>query len=87
MSLPDHLVYSDTEDENFEVTSESLQKRAKHLKNILNHFWKQWSKEYLLELREGHCQQRASGASPAIQPGDIVVVHEQDAPRRFWKLA
>ena len=59
MSFPYNLAYSNSEDENFEVMSESLQKRTKNLNNILliNNFWKQWSREYLLDLRKGHCQQ------------------------------
>jgi hypothetical protein len=56
LSLPDNLTYFEPEDENFEVTDESLQRRAKHLNSVLNHFWKRWSKEYLLELRDAHRQ-------------------------------
>ena len=55
LSLPDHFTYFEPEgDEDFELTTESLQKRAKHLNGVLNHFWKRWSREYLLELRDTH---------------------------------
>jgi hypothetical protein len=87
LSLPDNLTCFDIEDEDFEVTDESLQRRAKHLNRVLNHFWKRWSKEYLLELRDSHRQKQASGNSASVRVGDVVVVHDQDNPRGFWKLA
>ena len=57
LSLPDHLTYLEPEDDkDFELNTESLQRRAKHLNSVLNHFWKRWSREYLLELRDTHHQ-------------------------------
>ena len=55
--------------------------------NTLNHFWKRWSKEYLLELRDAYRTQRASQTSTPAKPGDVVVVHDDDHPRGYWKLA
>ena len=63
LSLPDNLMYLAPEDKDFEVTGESLQKRARHLNSVLNHFWNRWSKEYLLELREAHRQRTRTGSS------------------------
>ena len=41
LNLPDNLTYFEEEgDEDFEVTDETLQRRAKHLSSVLNHFWK-----------------------------------------------
>ena len=54
LSLPDNFTYFAPEDEDLEVTNELLQRRAKHLNSVFNHFWKWWSKEYLLELRDIH---------------------------------
>ena len=88
LSLPDNLSWFEHEDEDFEVTSDSLQRRAKHLNNALNHFWRRWSKEYLLELRNSHRQQPiAKQRSPPVEVGEIVVVHDQDHPRGLWKMA
>ena len=87
LSLPDNLTYFAPEDENFEVTDESLQRRAKHLNSVLNHFWKRWSKEYLLELRDAYRQRNVGGTSTPVKIGDIVLVHDQDQPRGFWKVA
>jgi hypothetical protein len=73
LSLPDNLTYF-AEDEDFQLTSESLNRRAKDLNGVLNHFWKRWSKEYLLELRDAHRQQHVHGTSTPVNPGDIVLV-------------
>ena len=52
MSLPDDLTYMEEDgDEEFTVNDETLQRRARHLNNVINHFCKRWNKEYLLELR------------------------------------
>ena len=35
------------------LTTEHLDRRMKHLTNgLLNHFWRRWRNEYLLELRD-----------------------------------
>ena len=87
LGLPDNLSYLELDDADFEVTDASVQRRARHLNSVLNHFWKRWSKEYLLELREAHRHQHSSKGLSPIDVGDIVVVHDQDHPRGFWKLA
>ena len=87
-SLPDHLGHLQPEDdEDFELTRESAQRRVKHLNNIINHFWKRWSREYLLELRDAHRRRNPRKTDRALVVGDIVVVHDQDLPRGCWKLA
>jgi len=88
LSLPDNLsYYVPDDDENFEVNASVVKKRAKHLNSVLNHFWKRWSKEYLLELLESHRHSSASRKLPDVNIGDVVVVHDGDHPRGFWKLA
>ena len=86
LSLPDNLSYLELDDD-FEVTGVSAQRRVKHLNSVLNHFWRRWSKEYLLELRESHRRQHPSKGPSPISVGDMVVVHDHDHPRGFWKIA
>ena len=74
MSL-DNLTCFDLGDEDFEVTDESLQRRAK---------WKRWSKEYLLDLRDTHHRRNASKTSTPQKIGDIV--HDEDDAIGFWKF-
>ncbi len=64
-----------------------LNKRARHLNSTLNKFWRRWKNEYLLELREAHRYSRGIPNAPPVSVGDIVVVHSDDQPRGFWKLA
>ena len=88
LSLPDNLCYQrDVNDDDFKVDSDHLNKRIKHLNNVINHFWRRRRHEYLFELRESHrTSQGKSGGSPIAQ-GDIVLVHDKHQPRGFWKLA
>jgi hypothetical protein len=72
LSFPDDLTYYAEEDQDFDIGSEALRRRAKHLNSVLNHFWQRWSKEYLLELRERHRQKGTHGTSVTAKPGDVV---------------
>ena len=88
LNLPDNLGYLlDPGDEEFTVDPTQLLKRAKYLSNTLNHFWRRWRSEYLVELRESHRQSNHnSPTQPSITTGDVVVVHDENLPRGFWKL-
>ena len=88
LSLPDNLCYQgEIGDDDFEVDSAHLNRRVRHLNNVVNQFWRRWRQEYLLELRESHrTNQGRSEASP-IAIGDIVLVHNEHQPRGYWKLA
>ena len=88
LNLPDNLGYLlDPGDKEFMLDSTQLRKRAKYLSNLLNHFWKRWRSEYLVELRESHRQPKKNPPTqPLITAGDIVVVHDENLPRGFWKL-
>ena len=88
LNLPDNLGYLlDPGDEEFTVDPTQLRKRAKYLSNTLNHFWRRWRNEYLVELRESHRQSNHnSPTQPSIATGDVVVVHDENLPRGFWKL-
>ena len=59
---------------------------SRHLNLTLNRFWKRWKHEYLLELREAHRYHIVTDATP-VKVGDVVVVHSDNQPRGFWKLA
>ena len=80
LNLPDHLTYHEDGDEGFKIIDEALQRRAKYLSSVLNHFWERWSKKWTLP--EG-----STSTSTDIRGGDVVLVHDQDHPRGFWKMA
>lgn len=56
----------------------------------LNHFWKTWSEDYLLSLRERHRTPKLKTgrvtSEETISTGDVVLLHET-LPRGSWKLA
>lgn len=50
LSLPDDIgCGDDPDDKDFSLTQDHLTKRMKHLNVVLNHFWKRWQFQYLLE--------------------------------------
>ena len=85
MSLPDSNT-SDSQDYDIDVQPQDLSRRTQHLSNVLNHFWKRWQNEYLIELRNAHRHQSQNDASTAISIGDVVVVHEENQLIGNWRL-
>ena len=85
LNLPDNLFQFEHDDADFEVTDETLQKRAMHLNCVLHHFWRRWSKEYLLELRDSHRQKRSARTEPTASVGDIVLVHTTHGASGRWQ--
>ena len=69
LSLPDDLGCLDDGDEEFTVDGDTLQRRARHLNSVVNHLWKRWAKEYLLELRNAHRYPKASQSFSPIHEG------------------
>ena len=60
-----------------------IRRRAKAQAAILDHFWSQWSKEYLTALREFH---RTTGNNvQTARVGDVIQIHD-DSPRIRWRL-
>ncbi|XP_068721096.1 uncharacterized protein [Montipora capricornis] len=89
---PAHLIYgrrlqslpevSEEEDE----SESTCARRCKYLNQKLQHFWKRWQLEYLMDLRESHRVQSSSNRkSPKV--GDLVTVYDEGTKRGSWKLA
>jgi hypothetical protein len=55
----------------------------RYLNTLLDQFWKRWTAEYLVVLREihNHMTQRRN-SSIQIAVGDIVIVHNEKKPGR-----
>ena len=89
LNLPDHLSHLNDDDEEFSLNNNLLNRRMKHLANVLNHFWSRWRNEYLSELREVHsytARRQVQGKPTAVAVGDVVVVHDEHLPRGLWRL-
>ena len=85
MSLPDGPYNHDNEI-NVITSPTDPTRRLVHLNNVLDHFWKRWNGEYLLELRDSH-HQNLRKTSDKISVGDIVLIHDMKQPRGYWKTA
>ena len=85
MSLPDSNT-SDTPDYDIDVQPQDLSRRMQHLSNVLNHFWKRWRNEYLIELRNAHRYFDQNDTIRTVSVGDVLVVHEEDQPRGKWRV-
>ena len=60
-------------------------KRTKHISASIDHFWRRWSKEYLVELRENHRLKQTSD-TPGVRPGDVVMMYENGVKRNRWPM-
>ena len=60
-------------------------RRTELLNTIINHFWKRWKGEYLLELRQNH-QMLSKKKELVIATGDVVLIHEDGKKRNRWPL-
>ena len=67
-------------------TNESLTKRAKHHRKLLNEFGKQWRHEYLLSIRQS-TKANNTDVADVIAVGDIVILKNESTKRIFWKIA
>ena len=85
-NLPDITTNCDITDEDFEMSREDVSKRMQHLSQVMNHFWQRWTSEYLLGLRESHRHSQKRKGSNTVSVGDVVIIHDPDQPRGFWRL-
>jgi hypothetical protein len=52
---------------------------------LLQHFWKRWENEYLINLREAHNPNSTSKTQ--IAKGDVVILKDENTKRSQWRLA
>ena len=60
-------------------------RKVKNEEDVIDHFWKRWHREYLVDLRE-HQKLHKQRACPDITEGDVVLVGEDGAKRNTWRL-
>ena len=80
MSLPDNRS-SEAEDSDTDVQPQDLDRRMRHLSNVMNHFWKRWRKEYLLELRNSRHNVTQHSSNRVVSIGDVVILYDEYQPR------
>ena len=80
--LPDTHVSSELDlDFVMSSTHSAVTSRMKHIQLILQHLWKRWKTEYLIDLREAHrFSTNKDKGYGRIALGDIVLVHDDNHP-------
>ena len=80
---------ADTVDADYEISPDhsELTRRNKHFNKVLDHFWRRWRHEYLLELRSNHRFHDKKKGKKVISIGQVVLIHDENHPRGHWKLA
>ncbi|XP_074611853.1 uncharacterized protein LOC141866271 [Acropora palmata] len=72
--------------EDIEIDEEEVTKLHRHLKNIREHAWRRWQKEYVHSLMEAHRVNRKD--KPQMpEVGEIVLVVGENRNRGEWKKA
>ena len=69
---------------NYDVTTDGLLCKCKHLENVINESWDIWRRDYLLELRQLQKVNKSKGAKSKVN--DIVIIYEENIPHQLWKL-
>ena len=71
--------------EGHHIEDGDLRKRAKYLRNIKNHLWSRWQREYLTSLRQ-HYQTNHRSVTGHPKEGDIVLIKGEEKNRNKWKI-
>ena len=88
---PNNLIYGKRIDQNLvknnisEETDNEIHENVKNVDRILDHFWKRWSSEYLIELRDIHRKSKKNGVNDEIKIGDVVLIEEDKQKRSNWR--
>ena len=64
-----------------------LTRKVRHHTRMLSQFARQWSKEYLLGLREYHQRLKNKNTQTAVVKDDVVLVKEDSTAHCLWRLA
>ena len=68
-----------------DISEKEITSRVKLINLSVEHFWKRWSREYLVSLRETH-KMGAQSKSVVVKPGDAVMIHDDGLKRSRWVM-
>ena len=75
------------EDKDFDEREDVARRRERYLSRVLNHYWKRWKTECLVDLREYHKLETKRNNVPEIREGDIVTIEDENRRNRStWRL-
>jgi hypothetical protein len=66
---------------------QNLAKELRVKQKLSDDFWKRWTKQYVLELRNFHEVQRPVGQTTQLNLGDIILIQEDVRSRHLWGRA
>ncbi|XP_066910509.1 uncharacterized protein [Clytia hemisphaerica] len=84
---PNHLLYGKRLGRNTNTTNDNSDsfELSENTKQAIEHFWKRWKTEYLLELRETHKKLARKNSSEMINENEIVLINEENVKRNDWR--
>ena len=84
LNLPDESI---DDDEDFNVSASNVRKRQNYQTRLMEHYWKRWKTEYLVDLREYQDLRKKNQNMPKIQENDVVTIEDENQRNRLaWKL-
>ena len=90
---PAHLIYGrrittmpNSQHHEIVTTYNSLTRKARHQRKLLDQIVKNWRNEYLLALRDQAMTKSRGNRNPEITVGDILVIRNDQTKRNFSKL-
>jgi hypothetical protein len=66
-------------------TNQTLTRRLRHQRRLLQQFLQRWKRDYLLSLRENYKVKSRHNKKSDISVGDIVILKNDSTSRNFWK--
>jgi hypothetical protein len=69
------------------TAKQNLAKELRVKQKLSDDFWKSWTKEYLLKLRNFLEVQRPVGKTAQLKLGDVVLIQEDVRPKHLWGRA
>ena len=86
LTLPE-VSPDEEQDKDFDEREDVARRRERYLSRVLNHYWKRWKTEYLVDLREYHKLETKRNNVPEISEGDIVTIEDENRRNRStWRL-
>ena len=84
---PGHFLMGDSPsallEPNIAEIKENRLSRWQRIQQHLQHFWDRWKKEYLSSLQQ---RPKWRNTTPNIQPGTMVIIHDEHLPPTKWHL-
>ena len=77
---PNHLLFGR------KINLIDMNSQYKYVETILNHFWKRWQQEHLIELREHQRCNAKTSYDQTIYEGDVELIQDEKMPRARWKM-